>query len=149
MKPNFTLNVGVRWDIPGYWRTRQQPMSNFCLSCTDPAQRIERPVVYSGSPQLPAGSNIFPANKKDFAPRFNFAWSPRGDKKTVIRAGYDVFYTNATNALNNDGQGVAPGPLWQTFSYWQGSFNPTQCAPFLEPMSAVGCWATRRLRPGR
>jgi len=131
MKPNFTLNVGLRYDIPGYWRTRQQPMSNFCLSCTDPASGLKGQVIYSGSPQLPTGSNIFPANKKDFAPRINFSWNPRGDHKTVIRAGYDMYYTNATNALNNDGQGVAPGPLWQTFNYWEGSFNPTQCAPFL------------------
>ena len=131
VKPNFTLNVGVRWDIPGYWRTRQQPMSNFCLSCTDPASGLHGMMVYEGSPQLPTGSNIYPANKKDFAPRFSFAWSPGADKKTVVRAGYNVVYTNATNALNNDGQGVAPGPLWQTFNYWTGSFNPNQCAPYL------------------
>ncbi|HEV2378361.1 MAG TPA: carboxypeptidase regulatory-like domain-containing protein [Terriglobia bacterium] len=131
VKPNFTLNVGLRWDIPGYWRTRQQPMSNFCLNCTDSATGMQGEMIYSGSPQLPAGANIFPANKKDFAPRFNFSWSPRGNNKTVIRAGYDMFYTNATNALNNDGQGVAPGPLWQTFSYWEGSANPSTCAPFL------------------
>jgi hypothetical protein len=131
VKPNFTLNVGLRYDIPGYWRTRQQPMSNFCLSCTDSASGLPGMLIYSGSPQLPTGSNIFPANKKDFAPRFSFAWSPGRDKKTVLRAGYDLIYTNATNALNNDGQGVAPGPLWQTFNYWEGSFNSSQCAPFL------------------
>lgn len=131
VKPNFTLNVGLRYDIPGYWRTRQQPMSNFCLGCVNPATGMEGEMVYSGSPQLPAGSNIFPANKKDFAPRFNFSWNPRGDAKTVVRAGFDVFFTNSVNALNNNGQGVAPGPLWQTFSYWEGSFNPSQCAPFL------------------
>jgi hypothetical protein len=131
VKPNFTLNVGLRWDIPGYWRTRQQPMSNFCLGCIDPASGLIGKMVYEGSPQLPSGSNIYPANKKDFAPRISFAWSPGASRKTVIRAGFDVIYTNATNALNNDGQGVAPGPLWQTFSYWEGSFNNSQCAPFL------------------
>jgi len=129
IKPNFTLNIGVRWDIPGYWITRQQPMSNFCLSCTDAGSGLMGAMIYSGSPQLPSGSTIFPANKKDFAPRINISWSP--DTKTVVRAGYDMFYTNATNALNNNGQGVAPGPLWQTFSSWPGSFNAAQCAPFL------------------
>ncbi|MGO9269856.1 MAG: carboxypeptidase regulatory-like domain-containing protein [Terriglobia bacterium] len=131
IKPNFTLNVGLRWDIPGYWRTRQQPMSNFCLSCIDAGSGLRGAMVYEGSAQLPAGSNIYPANKKDFGPRFSFSWSPGRDAKTVIRAGFDVVYTNATNALNNDGQGVAPGPLWQTFNYWEGSFNSSQCAPFL------------------
>ena len=74
-------------------------------------------MVYEGSPQLPAGGNIYPANKKDFAPRFSFAWSPGADKKTVVRAGFNVVYTNATNALNNDGQGVAPGPLSRSFRF--------------------------------
>jgi len=131
VKPNFTLNLGLRYDIPGYWRTRQQPMSNYCLGCMDPNSGLQGMMIYAGSPQLPAGSNIFPANKKDFAPRFNFSWSPRGNPKTVVRGGYDIYYTNATNALNNNGQGVAPGPLWQLFAYWSGSFNPSQCSPFL------------------
>jgi hypothetical protein len=43
-----------------------------------------------------------------------------------------IFF-NSVPSMNwtDDGQGVAPGPLWQTFSYWEGSFNPSQCAPFL------------------
>ncbi len=130
-KPNLTLNVGLRYDIPGYWRTRQQPMSNFCLNCIDSGSGLVGSMVYEGSPQLPNGSNIYPANKKDLAPRFSFAWSPRASKKMVVRGGYELIYTNATNALNNDGQGVAPGPLWQTFNYWEGSFNSATCAPFL------------------
>ena len=81
VKPNFTLNVGVRWDIPGYWRTRQQPMSNFCLSCTDPASGLHGMMVYEGSPQLPTGSNIYPANKKDFAPRLQFRLESRSETR--------------------------------------------------------------------
>jgi hypothetical protein len=131
LRPNLTLNLGLRYDLPGYWKTRQQPMSNFCLDCVDPQSGLPGSMIYSGSPRLPVGASIYPANKKDFGPRLNFSWSPTRDRKTVVRGGYDMIYTNATNALNNDGQGVAPGPLWQIFAYWEGSYNPGQCAPFL------------------
>jgi hypothetical protein len=50
---NFTLNVGLRYDLFGSFKIRQQPMSNFCLSCPNPLTGLPGEVVYSGSPQLP------------------------------------------------------------------------------------------------
>jgi hypothetical protein len=133
--PSFTLNLGVRYDIQGWWKSRQQPMSNFCLTCSNSLTGQVGKMVYAGDPQLPKGHDLYPANKGDIGPRFNFAWTPFKDRKTILRGGFDMFYTNATNALNNNGQGVAPGPLWQIFAYWLGSWNPSQCAPFFNQCS--------------
>jgi hypothetical protein len=56
MAPNFTLNVGVRYELD----------SQYGALATD---------------------------KNNFAPRVSFAWDPFKDHKTVIRAGYGIFYS--------------------------------------------------------
>jgi hypothetical protein len=56
MAPNFTLNVGVRYELD----------SQYGALATD---------------------------KNNFAPRLSFAWDPFKDHKTVIRAGYGIFYS--------------------------------------------------------
>ncbi len=56
MAPNFTLNIGVRYEVD----------SQYGALATD---------------------------KNNFAPRLSFAWDPFKDHKTVIRAGYGIFYS--------------------------------------------------------
>src|SRR6476469_166091 len=56
MAPNFTLNVGVRYELD----------SQYGALATD---------------------------KNNFAPRLSFAWDPFKDHKTVVRAGYGIFYS--------------------------------------------------------
>ena len=125
---NFTLNIGVRYDINGYFKTRTGPMSNFCLGCPNPLTGLKGKMVYWGDPEFPNGSDMAPANKNSIGPRLNFAWTPFRDHKTVIRGGFDMFYTNAGNSFNNVGQGIASGPQWQLFLNYSNSFYPNQCA---------------------
>jgi len=47
-------------------------------------------MVFPGDPGVPKGTN-FP-DKKNFAPRFGFAWDPSGSGKTSLRGGFGVFY---------------------------------------------------------
>ncbi len=128
VRPNLTLNIGLRDDMIFFWKSRYGPESNFCLDCMNSATGMLGEMVYEGQSSLiPNGAPIAPPHLSDLAPRFSFAWNPFNDKKTVVRGGYNIFYTNAINAINNVGQGIQPGAQWQSFSNWTGSFYPNQC----------------------
>jgi hypothetical protein len=132
VKPNFTLNLGLRYDLNGYFKARYYPMSNFCFTCVNPLTGLPGQNIYEGDPGFPKG-DVFPANHTDFAPRFNFSWAP--NRKTVIRGGYDIFYTDAVEALNAPGQSVVNGAGWGQSAAWYNSFYP-QCRAFGGPCEA-------------
>jgi hypothetical protein len=134
IKPNFTLNIGLRYDLNGYFRARYYPMSNFCFTCLNPLSGLNGENIYEGSPGFPNG-DIFPANHTDFAPRLNFSWSPSVLRKTVVRGGYDIFYTDAIESFNAPGQSVVNGAGWGQGASWYGSFYP-QCQAFGGPCEA-------------
>jgi hypothetical protein len=126
----LTLSLGLRYDLYGYFKTRWNPASDFCYSCTNDLTGLPGKVTYSGDPQLPKGGDIFPANHTDFAPRVNFSWAPFGGQKTVIRGGYDMFYSDVVNATNYPGEGPGYQPGWFWNTTWSGSWYPSQCPAY-------------------
>ena len=74
LTPRFTLNYGLGWEF-------ESNLLNYDL---------QRPALITPL----YGSNLSPPNKqyKNFEPAAGFAWSPRSDGKTVIRAGAGLFY---------------------------------------------------------
>jgi hypothetical protein len=128
--PNFTLNLGLRYDLYGLFRLRQTPASNFCLGCSNSVTGLPGKLIYVGDPQWPGGGqDIAPPTYNNFAPRINFSWSPFADRKTVIRGGFDIFNSNALAGINAPGQGAANEPGWSVGYSWIASGNPSQCGP--------------------
>lgn len=128
--PNFTLNLGLRYDINGAYKTRQHPDSRICLKCIDPLSGLPGIVEYEGnSPGFPMNSDVRPPSFTNFGPRINFSWSPFKDRKTVVRGGYNIFYSNAFASVNS-AQTVENAPGYAYDSYSLNSLNPAQCAPF-------------------
>ena len=77
IKPNFTLTVGVRY-------SRDSGRTDSDL-----------PPIPILDTLLPGLGNSVRQPNKNFGPQLGFAWDPKKDSKTVIRAGIGVFYENA------------------------------------------------------
>jgi hypothetical protein len=112
MKENFTLTLGVRYEYSG-----------------TPENVLQFPAVQPGLGFGLVGG-VFPnefsakqqPDRNNFAPRIGIAYTPHfggrfiGDGKTVIRAGYGMFYDSLfTNILDNTG-GTPPNAVGGTLT---------------------------------
>src|SRR5208337_2805341 len=124
--PSFTLNLGLRYDIFGWFKDRFPDDANFCYTCANSLTGLPGAMVYTKG-----GQDIASPSWKDLGPRINFAWTPFKDKKTVLRGGYDIFYSNASELQMAPGEGGAASETgWYAESDWVQSWNPSQCASF-------------------
>ncbi len=103
---NLTLNLGVRWEpfIPWYeykGRVEQFRAANYTAG-----------IVSSQFPNAPAGL-LFPgdagmprygvtASYLNFSPRVGFAFDPKGDGKSSIRAGFGIFFDSQQVGIENN-----------------------------------------------
>ncbi len=108
IRPNLTLNLGVRYENTG------QPVN--LLNEVSVARESNASTAFF-NPALPLSIRTVPrvpADNNNFAPRVGFAWSPRfwksflGEDATVIRGGYSVAYDAAFYNILLNVQGGAP-----------------------------------------
>ncbi len=120
--PNFTLNIGLRWDIFGWFRDRYNDIANFNFTGINPQIPLPGRIDYFVTPRHP-DRNVFPSNKNSFGPRIAFSWSPFGNRKTVIRGGYGLIYSNGISAAFADQNGAISGPAFANFFGYNGDFT--------------------------
>ena len=110
LRPNLTLNLGLRWDRIEPWYEVNNGISTF-----EPGQQsvvfpgAPAGILYPGDPGIPR--TLAPPGNLDFAPRVGLAYSPNvsqdswlgkllgGPGNTSIRAGYGMYY-EAIEALS-------------------------------------------------
>ncbi len=86
LAPRFVLNYGLRWDYYGVVSEKNGLLSNITsLDATVGTFTLTQ----VGQPGL---SQLYHPDYKDFSPRLSIAWDVFGSGKTVVRAGYGIFF---------------------------------------------------------
>lgn len=99
VKPNLTLNLGLRWEAFFNPYEQHKPKGLFSRLVfnggTDFASRIANASIIQGQPL-----NGIPLD--NFMPRIGFAWDPTGRGKMSIRAGAGLFYERTAGQFFHD-----------------------------------------------
>jgi hypothetical protein len=104
LHPRLTLNVGLRWD---YFAPYTQSDDRFADVYQNGFQITQ---VYTPA-NSPYGRGLIQPYRKDFGPRFGFAYRPPVWGEWVVRGGYGIYYTpeisNAIFAMAEGAQATA------------------------------------------
>lgn len=103
VRPDLTLNLGLRYDIFTAPTERYDLQSNF-----EPATRT----IVMAAEGSPGGRDLAETDTNNFGPRLGFAYSPqRFNNKLVVRGGYGLLYSTDISAAQpltaNPGTGAA------------------------------------------
>jgi len=82
----LTLNYGLRWDRFGVVSEKNNLFSN---ATTEDASTGAFVLTQVGQPGL---SRLYEPDNKNFSPRLSVAWDATGRGKTILRAGWGLFY---------------------------------------------------------
>ncbi len=85
----LTLNLGLRWDYQQWPFERNNGNSNFNPFATNPDTKLPGRMEYAG---IDYGRTQLEPVYNNFGPRIGLAYDLLGDGKTVLRAGYSIFY---------------------------------------------------------
>jgi carboxypeptidase family protein/TonB-dependent receptor-like protein len=154
LKPNVTLNLGLRWEVSMPWYDTQGKIETI-VPGRQSTQFPTAPLgwVVPGDPGIP--STLAPTHYNSFSPRLGIAYSPGfsegvlgkifgGPGKTSIRASYGIYYTSIEdlNLFYEVGDApfglywVSPNPVMfdQPFVQRNDGSSQTQRFPFTFPI---------------
>ena len=111
----LTLNLGLRYDYQQVPGERNNGLSNFNPTATNPLTGLPGRLEFAG---VDFDRTVINPDYNDFAPRVGFSWNMFGSGLTVLRGGYGIYspltfnYSNSFGALGFKGNSTvytAPG----------------------------------------
>lgn len=101
LRPNLTVNLGVRWEYFEPLSEKYDQISNAILGPGESALTGLR---------MKLGGNLHHASKNNWAPQVGFAWTPQWIKSSrlVLRGGFGVGFTRTAGSILLDSAGNPP-----------------------------------------
>lgn len=91
VRPNLTLNLGLRWEYFQPLHEKDGNVSNLILG-PDPDPL--------GTARLQLGGNLWEPDRNNFGPQLGFAWTPaKANNRLVVRGGFGVGFNRIPQAL--------------------------------------------------
>ncbi len=147
VKPNVTLNLGVRYELVTPWVDKHDIMLNFdptfgnntgrfivpsdkTFAYLDPRIPQTLPTVTAAQSGLGIGHGLVRTDKNNFAPRVGVAWGI--GNKTVVRGGYGIYFP--TSAAQGVRDPISTNGFNQALTKQNGTVNPL-LQPWPSPMT--------------
>ena len=100
VRPNLTLNLGLRWDYFGAYYSKQKNLDVLRFGTGSNALT---------DLNIRVGGDLYTPRKENFGPQIGFAWQPgRVNGKAVLRGGFGINYNQNEIAILANGNGNPP-----------------------------------------